>query len=188
MVSKPPPQAKVPDCPAGRSPPRAPSPAFSPHSRPAAPGLAPALAQPDPQPEGSARTHSGRTPAPVRWPTWPTRSAPWWRRRPRLGGIPATLRAALPPPAQPEGRPRPRPAPCSRPRPAGQVGDPAGAGADPLSVRAGTERGGPAGAGPPSQAGFPAAPASPAPSRPRPRPTSSPSSFQAPQGRPPLPP
>ena len=32
-----------------------------------------------PPPVRRPPTHSGRTPAPARWPTWPTRSAPWRR-------------------------------------------------------------------------------------------------------------
>lgn len=51
-----------------------------PQSPPALPRRpAPRLSSPSAAPAPSAKrpTHSGRTPAPARWPTWPTRPAPW---------------------------------------------------------------------------------------------------------------
>lgn len=56
-------------------------------------------------PPAAHLTHSGQTPAPVRWPTWPTRSAPW--RGPCTRSRPVQLCSPLhkssligPPPAQ----------------------------------------------------------------------------------------
>lgn len=149
-----------------------PSPASSPHF----PALSPRSRRPrlpGPQPEVSARTHSGRTPVPARWPTWPTRSAPWWRRRPRLGGIPGTLRLAPPPPAPPEAGP----APARQPRPQWPA-PPRRGGRAALSVKAGPERGVPC---PPRTSlpdGVPCRPSQPPPG-PGPDPLPPPGSFRA---------
>ena len=60
----------------GLQAPTSPAPAPPLHCRGAQPPGSAAPLQPLPQVRAPP-THSGRTPAPARWPTWPTRSAPW---------------------------------------------------------------------------------------------------------------
>lgn len=79
-----PPPVPSPEAPVGRS--EAPRLKICRTSRsPACPAVPPRVLS-DPLTPAAHLTHSGQTPAPVRWPTWPTRSAPWrgpcTRRRP----------------------------------------------------------------------------------------------------------